>query len=607
MINRKKTTIISVIALFCLLLVACARQKDTPRERPLFDEDGMYSEENFIYNSALEKDGAHLIVDGKTEYCIRYEDTTDESVLTAVNELKSYFDTLCGGIDVRTGDSEGKVIRIGKYGYTPPAPLKKTGAYIVEIGENDVLIYAENVYGLTNGVYGFMEDYLGCVFFDHETTYIPKVGSMILAENTDVQEPAFESRDVGDNETWNHASFAQKMRVRQDEAFLTDSCHHSVGLIPKEILDAHREYYAYINGARRTGAYWGQAAQLCFSNEEVIDLLEEAIVNKAKSSTSDQTIWWDISQQDSMNYCHCAKCAALTEETNNPAAPIFRCVNIIAKRHPELKFSTLAYHYGSEPPKNIEFEDNVMIKWCIMSSYGANDYSAPLSEGNSEIARKQYKEIVGWSELTDNIYVWDYITNYFNYLLPFPCLDAMPGNIRLLRDCGVDGVLSLSAYNSRGFGDRLKANFAAHLLWNPDLNETEFINKFMTLYFGKDAAPFMIRMYRRMQESLTGKLWVYDEPTLLSKHHQEGYLSSRMTEEYYSLLSEAVEACGGDETYLKRLRFERLCLLYVSIKSEYGTQEELALLKDEFKELCAEFSVTRLNETGTDTVVDFCK
>ena len=183
----------------------------------------------------------------------------------------------------------------------------------------------------------------------------------------------------------------------------------------------------------------------------------------------------------------------------------------------------------------------------------------------------------------------------------------MPGNIRLLRDCGVDGVLSLSAYNSRGFGDRLKANFAAHLLWNPDLNETEFINKFMTLYFGKDAAPFMIRMYRRMQESLTGKLWVYDEPTLLSKHHQAGYLSSRMTEEYYSLLSEAVEACGGDETYLKRLRFERLCLLYVSIKSEYGTQEELALLKDEFKELCAEFSVTRLNETGTVTVVDFCK
>ncbi len=603
----RRTVFIFITTVFiCLILGSCAKEK-TLEPRPLFDENGIYSEENFIFNAALEKDGAHLIVNGRTDFCIRYEDTTDESVLTAVNELKSYFETLCGGIDVKAGEAEGKAIKIGKYGYTPSAPLKKTGAYIVEIGESDVLIYAENVYGLTNGVYGFMEDYLGCVFFDHETTYIPPVESMILAKKTDVQEPAFESRDVGDNETWEYASFAQKLRVRQDGTFLTDSCHHSVRLIPQEIRDAHREYYAYINGARRTDNYLGQATQLCFSNEEVIDLLEEAIVNKAQNSTSNQTIWWDISQQDSMHYCHCAECSALTKEMNNPAAPIFRCVNIIAKRHPEMKFSTLAYHYGSTPPTNIEFEDNVMIKWCIMSSFGANDYSAPLSEGASAIARKQYEEILGWSELTDNIYVWDYITNYFNYLLPFPCLDAMPGNIRLLRDCGVDGILSLSAYNGRGFGDRLKANFAAHLLWNPDLNETEFINKFLTLYFGKDAAPFMIRMYRRMQESLTGELWVYDDPELLSKHHQKGYLSSQMTEEYYSLLNEAVESCGKDETYLKRLRFERLCLLYVSIKLGYGTQEELTSMKEEFKELCSEFSVTRLNETGTVTPEDFCK
>ena len=217
----KIASFIIITAFICLVLGSCAK-KAIPDPRPLYDEDGMYLEENFIFNCAIEKDGAHLIVDGKTDYCICYEETTDESVLAAVNELKSYFDERCGGIEVKAGNTDGKAIRIGKYGYTPQTPLNKTGAYIVEIGANDVLIYAENVYGLTNGVYGFMEDYLGCVFFDHETTYIPSVGSMILAQKTDVQEPAFESRDVGDNETWKHASFAQKLRVRQDETFLTD-------------------------------------------------------------------------------------------------------------------------------------------------------------------------------------------------------------------------------------------------------------------------------------------------------------------------------------------------------------------------------------------------
>ncbi|MBO4540297.1 MAG: DUF4838 domain-containing protein [Clostridia bacterium] len=596
-IARKIASFIIITAFICLILGSCAKE-GAAEPRPLFDEDGIYLEENFIYNCAIEKDGAHLIVNGKTDYCICYEDTTDESVFTAVNELKSYFDERCGGIDVKAGNTDGKAIRIGKYGYTPQTPLKKMGAYIVEIGASDVLIYAETVYGLTNGVYGFMEDYLGCVFFDHETTYIPPVESMILAQKTDVQEPAFESRDVGDNETWRYASFAQKLRVRQDGTFLTDGCHHSIDLIPQEILDAHPEYYAYVGGARRSGEYLLQGPQLCFSNDEVIDLLEEAIVKKANNYTGDQTVWWDISQEDSMNYCTCSKCAALSKEMGNHAAPIFRCVNIIAKRHPELKFSTLAYHYGSTPPTNIEFEDNVMVKWCIMSSYGANDFSAPMTEGASPIAVKQRKEIIGWAELVDHIYVWDYITNYFNYLLPFPCLEAMAGNIRLLRDCGVEGILSLSAYNGRGAWDRLKANYAAHLLWNPDMDETAFINRFLTAYYGKDAAAYVMETYRKMQLTVRPTLNVYDVPAW----HEKDYLSKENMEEYYSLLGNAFEAAQGNETYLKRLRFERLTLLYASYKLRYGTQEELAAMKREIVELCDEFSVTAFNETGTELV-----
>ena len=427
---------------------------------------------------------------------------------------------------------------------------------------------------------------------------------MILAKTTDVQEPAFESRTVGDNEAGNYKSFEQKLRVREDETFLTDGCHHSLNMIPKDILAQHKEYYAFIDGARRTGNYLGQGPQLCFSNEEVINLLEEAVVNKEKNKTTDQTVWWDISQQDSMNYCECEKCSALIVESGgNAAAPIFRCVNIIAKRHPELKLSTLAYHYGSSPPENIEFEDNVMIKWCIMSSYGTNDYSAPLTDGATKIAKQQYAEIMGWPELTDHIFVWDYITNYFNYLLPFPCLDAMPGNIRLLRDRGVEGVFSLNAFNNRGSWDRLKVNFASHLLWNPDLNETEFINRFLTVYFGKDAAPYIIRMYRKIHDNTCAPLWVYD----FSFFHKIDYLSEMQMDVYYGLLDSAVEACGGDETYLKRLRYERMCLLYASIDLGYGTEEELASMKEEFSRLCAEFSITKLNELGTNTVVEFCR
>ena len=607
--KMKKSLILVCILSFCFMLCCCAQKGDEKIPyRDLYDENGNYSEENFLYNAALEKSGAHLIEDGKTEYVIVYRETEDDSVLTAINDLKGYFDAVCGGIDVLTDNGEipAKSIKIGRYLPLPEKIFKKAGSYVVEIAENEIVIYAETPYGLTNGIYGFMEDYLGCMFFDRDTVYMPKAENMIFEKGTDVQEPAFTKRDVGDNETNGSALFRQRLRVRLDESYDTDACHHSLNLIDKDILAKHEEYYAEIDGKRRTGNYGklvSQGPQLCFSNDEVIDLLEEAIMKKAREYTGEQVVWWDISQQDSMNYCTCEKCKELTEEAGgNAAAPIFRCVNIIAKRHPDMKFSTLAYHYGSTPPVNINFEPNVMIKWCLMSSYGANDYSAPISEFRSSIAYRQYEEIVGWGELTNNIFVWDYVTDYFCYQLPFPCWRAMEGNIRLLRDCNADGVFTLSAYNARGFCDRLKANLAAHLLWDPDIDVKKFMNKYLTLYLGKESARCILQMYELMQEKVEGVLWVYDLPLV----HKYDYLSEENVDEYFRLWNEAYEKAGDNEIYQKRLRYEKIALLYARIKLSYASsKEERTALRQEFASLCEEFSVDRLNEVGSEYTDDF--
>ncbi len=593
--------------LFVCTLAGCtpvANENDEPEYLPLYDENDFYIEQNFIANCALEKkDGLALIKDNKTEYRVFCSQTEDKAVGTAIKELQNVF-LACGCTLERTTSTDGeKLIIIGKTDrFTPEKPLQKTGAYVVATVGNNLFIYAETNFGVTNGIYGFMEDYLGCMFFDDVTTHVPALSSLILAPTCDVQEPAFERRDMGDKEVWHTDSFDEKLRVRADETFDPNGCHNSLNMISGDILAKHPEYYAEIGGQRRTGEYLFQPPQLCFSNPEVVDLLEQAVVEKAKKHTGAVEMWWDISQQDSMNYCHCARCTEMSENAGgNPAAPIYNCVNTIAKRHPDLKFSTLAYHYGSTPPENIEFESNVLIKWCIMSSFGRNDYSHPLSSGASTIALQQYDEICGWAELTDEIFVWDYITDFFYYYLPFPSLDAMADNIRLLRDCGVKGVLTLSCHNSRGSCDRLKANFAAHLLWNPDVNERQFIGKFLTLYFGKDVAVHINNVYRRMQETVSAPLCVYDFPVV----HQKDYLSPDNIAYYFEELDAAFAACGNDETVQKRLRFERLSIVYAALETSYGTASETAALKEEFAALCKEFGVTFLNELGDYTVDEF--
>ena len=598
------------LTLCCIILIAVVSVSACACSRVDTDTDvlqnvpkySVYREEDFVSEAARPKDGGvKLIENGATEYRIVYSATDDTDILTAIADMRSVFAEVCSGIQAVTDDvaPQQKEIVIGNTnrGFFPRAALQKVGAYVIASDNGKIYIYAVNEFGITNGIYGFLEDYLGVMFLDKDSTYVPPLGDVILAIDYDVQEPAFDRRDVGDSQ---ERYMRNKLRVRNDETFEPNACHYSLSLLDPNVLAKHPEYYAELGGKRRTGDYMFQATQLCFSNPDVVDLLEEATVERADNYDGEVTVWWDISQQDSMNYCTCSECRRLTELYGNPAAPIYVCVNTIAKRHPELRVSTLAYHYGSTPPVNMQFEPNVMIKWCLMSTLGQNDYSAPISEQRSQIAAKQYNEILGWSQLTKNIYVWDYITNYFFYLSPFPCLDAMEGNIKLLRDCGVAGVFSLSAYNQRCAWDRLKANYAAHLLWNPDMDAKAFISKFVTVYFGRESAPYILEIYEKMQNNIEGVLWVYDMPTA----HQKDFLSEANIEEYFALLQKAFDAAGTNETYLKRLRFEKAPLLQTAILLNYGTKETQAERKAEFAAICEEFGMYYLNETATLNVDD---
>ena len=189
-------------------------------------------------------------------------------------------------------------------------------------------------------------------------------------------------------------------------------------------------------------------------------------------------------------------------------------------------------------------------------------------------------------------------------MIPFPCLDAMAGNIRSYRDNSVQGVFVEAAPNSRAAWDRLKANLAAHLLWDPDIDDKQFTAKFVTLYFGKDAAPHILNIIRRMQDIVADPnvlpLCIYDFPNV----HERDYLSAENMTYYFSELDQAF-AKTTDETLLSRLRFERATLLYPAVDREYFTPEWRAAAKDEFYNICQEFGVTYLDELRTRSVADF--
>jgi hypothetical protein len=161
-----------------------------------------------------------------------------------------------------------------------------------------------------------------------------------------------------------------------------------------------------------------------------------------------------------------------------------------------------------------------------------------------------------------------------------------------MAECKVRGVFSLSAYNQRGSSDNLKDYLIAKLLWNPYCDYDAIMNKYLSIYYGK-AYPFMKEYYRAIEQRLKGILWVYDNPT----DHSKDYLSEESITLYRTLFEQAFQAVKGQDLIEKRLRYDMISLLYVTLLAGYDAQNA-AQNKKEFFDLCQEFEITGLNEYG---------
>ena len=78
-------------------------------------------------------------------------------------------------------------------------------------------------------------------------------------------------------------------------------------------------------------------------------------------------------------------------------------------------------------------------------------------------------------------------------------------------------------------------------------------------------------------------------------------MSEECVEEYRALVDNAISATT-DDTYLKRLEYHKMSVLYASVYNRYGDYKED---KEEFLALCEKFGIERLNEVGSVTVDNF--
>ena len=505
------------------------------------------------------------------------------SVAYAAEELRRFLGEMTGAeIPLAHAPSEVGTPRVIDIGNVFRALMDEGAPYGIEeyrlaTVDNTLVISGGLPRGVLYGVYGLLEEHLGCRWFTPEVSRIPKNPRLEIPTLDERVKPVLEYREPFVMDCYD-GDWSARNRMNGTRATLEPRhggkvtyqgfVHTFNELLPPETHFAeHPEYFALVGGKRL-----GERTQLCCTNPDVMRIVTEGIRQRMRDNPD--TMVYSVSQNDWYNYCTCDTCSAVAKAEESEIGPVLALVNHVAREvhdeFPDKVVDTLAYQWTRKPPKTMRPEPNVVVRLCSIECCFAH----PLEKCSSEANRQFVKDAEAWKALGARLWVWDYVTSFSHYLVPFPNLHVRQPNIRFFVEHGVTGIFEQDVYQTpHGEFSALSGYLNAKLLWEPGYDPDVAIDEFLDAVYG-EAAP-MLRDYLGLIHAETQDrdmhmdIWVGPE----GKH-----LNDPMLAKGEALFEKAEAAVASDPAVLERVKIARLSLDYAIIertRNQQGTQYDV--------------------------------
>lgn len=484
----------------------------------------------------------------------------------AANELADYLKQITGA-DFTVKDSpvgvSGTKIYVGQTRLVKRllpdfswSEVNGDGIVIKTVG-SDLVLSGDRPRGTIYAVYTFLEDYLGVRWWAPDATYVPRKSTLRTKEINITYKPPFVYRetffrnvmDAGTNFPIRlklNGHYQQIPNNKGGHYSFLGFCHTFYQLLPVDrYAKDHPEWYALVNGKRKF-----ENAQMCLTNPEMkAELLKNAFTwieaNPAAGIIS-------ISQNDATGPCECDNCKAMVAKTGSESGALIAFVNSIAeeieKKYPDFLIETLAYQYTRKAPTNIKPRKNVLVRLCTIEC----DFAKPL-EGPTN--KDFMVDFYNWQKITQKLFVWDYVANFTNLLIPMPNYQVLKPNIQTFAKNNVIGLFEQGdGYNAYASMAPLRTWMISHLMWNPKLNEKKLMGEFLRGYYGK-AGPYLEKYVKVWENALK---------------RENGFHGCGSTRPYYMNASDydqafryfraAEESVKNDPIISGRLQIQRLAL-----------------------------------------------
>jgi hypothetical protein len=470
--------------------------------------------------------------------------------------------------------------------------------------------------GTLYGVYTFLEDYIGVRFLTVDHTYVPAIGTWRVVGPIDrFYHPSLRFRWSYYGETNRNPAFAARIRVNtvSDDPKLGGKTglnlisHSLFYYVPAQKYGKeHPEYFALVDGERKL-QMGGGGPELCLTNPDVLRIVINEVLDALEKHPNMENI--SVSQNDNDKYCRCPQCAAIDEREGTPMGSLLTFVNAVAdevgKKYPNVMVGTLSYWYSRKPPKTIKPRPNVQIQLCSIECCMLHPINDPNCEKNVQFCR----DLADWGKICKNISIWNYNTNFSNYLLPCPNLWVIEPNIRYFVANHAIGIFMQAAGNALGAElSDLRNYVIANLLWDPTRSGQKLIDEFLDLHYGRAAGPIRRFINLTHEHALASGL----HPNCFGRA-KDYAIDESIAQAGLDDFAEALELAEND-AILARVEKASICayraalepIWYIKDKPDVdpALAERMQPLVKRFVELCEKYGVTNASENskiGTET------
>ncbi len=522
----------------------------------------------------------------------------DESLRTAAEKLAAHLQPL---ID--------KTLPVSTEPVSPAlvVAIDKTllDGYTIKANGDNLRIAGANLAQTVRGVYGFLTDVCNIRCFTKNGATYTNATSAVSADFRLTYTPSFEftetdwisPRDVeyslfnGLNgaayrDIPNELGGTVEFLPRMAHTFTSHFCK------AKTYFAEHPEYFA-LRGGKRT------PKQLCLSNPDVLKIVTDEVLDllKEKHNPTVPLQIISLSQADNLSFCRCPACRELDKKHGSHAGTMLTFVNAVAcavkaAGYKNVVLATYAYQYSRKPPKDLVPEDNVMIMLCSIECC----FSHPLDSTSCKTNREFQKDLCGWSDICHRIYVWDYTTNYNNFVGIFPNFGVLAKNMQFFKEHHVKGVYEEGNYTLKTCDPEfaeLRAYLITRLFHNPYCDLQKERDDFLASYYGaggEAVGRFLDIITKNAPKRHLGIFLSMKNTLSLSRNER------KLCD---TLWNEAEAAATGEA--LEHVKNSRLCWRYWKLKtrhSEFRNPFTYRRKKREFTDEATKAGVTRWSEVN---------